>query len=108
MNGSAIIAPSSAVTIPYNGSMVPDPGSDGTHMGRPAMVSWRPILPAWVSCMAILPPWAWTRPAARRHDGMNRSSEMAVWRLLEQPTGWATPTDPSITTAIPPLARASR
>ena len=108
MKGSAIMAPSSAVTIPYNGSIVISPGSEGTHIGRPAMVSWRPILPAWVSCMAILPPWACTRSAARFHDGMNLSSEIAVWRLLEHPTGWATPTEPSITTAIPPLALASR
>ena len=39
MNGSAIMVPSSAVTIPYSGSTVIGPGADGTHMGRPAMVS---------------------------------------------------------------------
>ena len=46
MSGSAIMAPSSAVTIPYSGSTVAGPGTEGTHRGRPAMVSWRAILPA--------------------------------------------------------------
>ena len=44
--------------------------------------------------MAMVEPWRCTRVAASRQPAMCRSSEIAVWRAFEHPTGNDTATEP--------------
>ncbi len=90
-----------------NMSLLSKCGTDGTSSGRPCTRSSVATLPQWFSCTPAIAPWRCMRSVNACSPGSCASPEMPTMRGMLAPAGHDTEVVSSMTSPVPPRARAS-